>query len=480
MMKPNDTEIMGRKAGSLLILTMLFASASFPVSAVRSQQGAQGLRPVPDPYSRTTVRVDPGRRDAGHLTAPPEADGRRAGSVALHFRNGTSRLERDYMDNARMLAIIDRTFSDPATLDSMDYAIITAAASPDGNTATNERLAADRALSIKGYIMWRHPHVNRDLIATFSAGEDWDGLRRMIEQDRFVPYRDEALGVLSSPFTGEQMRQRLRGIADGATYRYLAENIFPYLRGGAACLLFFKREDVATVAAADCPAPAAEPSPAPESQPASDPVPTPASESRPTIVFAPVTVYIHPAKEAPARRPLFAVKTNLLLDAASALNAEIEVPLGRRWSLAGEWIFPWWLQQERQRALQLGVGTLEARRWLGDRASRPPMTGWFAGFYAGAGYYDVEWENKGYQGELFHAGLSAGYAHAISRGGKWRMEYSLGAGYVRTRYREYTPRFGADDEWHLIRRRSGNHTWIGPARAEISLVLMLGRKGGGR
>jgi hypothetical protein len=186
------------------------------------------------------------------------------------------------------------------------------------------------------------------------------------------------------------------------------------------------------------------------------------------------------AKEAPARGPLFAVKTNLLLDAASALNAEIEVPLGRRWSLAGEWIFPWWLRQERQRALQLGVGTLEARRWLGDRENRLPMTGWFAGLYAGAGYYDIEWEDKGYQGELFHAGLSAGYAHAISRGGNWRMEYSLGAGCVRTRYREYTPRFGADDEWHLIRRRSGNHTWVGPARAEISLVLMLGRKGGGR
>jgi hypothetical protein len=186
------------------------------------------------------------------------------------------------------------------------------------------------------------------------------------------------------------------------------------------------------------------------------------------------------AKEAPVRKPLFAVKTNLLLDATSALNAEIEVPLGRRWSLAGEWMFPWWLQEERQRALQLGLGTLEMRRWLGNRDNRPPMTGWFAGLYAGAGYYDIGWKEKGYQGELFQVGLSAGYAHTISRGGNWRMEYSLGAGYMQTPYREYTPRFGTDNKWHLIRQRSGNYTWIGPARAKISLVFMFNHKGGGR
>ncbi|MDR2911013.1 MAG: DUF3575 domain-containing protein [Bacteroidales bacterium] len=166
----------------------------------------------------------------------------------------------------------------------------------------------------------------------------------------------------------------------------------------------------------------------------------------------------------------------MLFDASSAINTEIEVPLGSHWSLAGEWIFPWWLQVDKQRALQLGLGTLEMRRWLGNREHRLPMTGWFAGLHAGAGYYDLEWENKGYQGELFHAGLSAGYAHTISRNGNWRMEYSLGMGYMQTRYHEYIPRFGSDDEWHLIRQRSGNFIWVGPARAKVSLVFMLNHK----
>ena len=42
------------------------------------------------------------------------------------------------------------------------------------------------------------------------------------------------------------------------------------------------------------------------------------------------------------RKPLLAVKSNLLFDLASALNVELEVPMGKRWSVAGEWMFPWW------------------------------------------------------------------------------------------------------------------------------------------
>jgi len=40
-------------------------------------------------------------------------------------------------------------------------------------------------------------------------------------------------------------------------------------------------------------------------------------------------------------RPL-AIKTNLLFDLATILNVEVELPLAPNWSVAGEWIFPWW------------------------------------------------------------------------------------------------------------------------------------------
>ncbi len=175
----------------------------------------------------------------------------------------------------------------------------------------------------------------------------------------------------------------------------------------------------------------------------------------------------------PERHPLFALKTNLLFDIASAINIEVEVPIGGRWSAAGEWVFPWWLHEKEQYALQTGNGNLEVKYWLGERNGRKQLTGWFAGLYGGAGYYDLEWKTRGWQGEFWHTGLSGGYAHTLGRSGNWRMEYTLGLGYMGTGYREYVPKMGGDNEWHLMRRGRGHRDWIGPTRAKVSLVWML-------
>jgi hypothetical protein len=170
---------------------------------------------------------------------------------------------------------------------------------------------------------------------------------------------------------------------------------------------------------------------------------------------------------------LLALKTNLLYDASTAVNAELEAAIGQRWSVAGELVSPWWLLTDRQRCLQLLSGTLEGRYWLGERRKLPALTGWFAGLHVGGGYYDVEWNGRGYQGTHLMAGLSGGYAHAVGRSGRLRLEYALGAGYLGTRYHAYTAVAGFDGAWHLVRRRSGTLSWFGPTRARVSISLML-------
>ena len=173
-------------------------------------------------------------------------------------------------------------------------------------------------------------------------------------------------------------------------------------------------------------------------------------------------------------KPLLALKSNLLFDAVTALNVELEVPVGTRWSVAGESVFPWWLWEKNQYCLQMFSGNLEGRYWFGEWERLPRLTGWFAGLYAGGGCYDLEWERRGVQGEFYiAAGVSGGYAHRIGKRGDWRMEYSLGVGYLRTKYRDYNASLGMDGAWHLVHQQSGNYTWIGPTRAKISLVWML-------
>ena len=416
---------------------------------------------VPDPWSRT-------QRPLEEAVTRPNTywnnDGTGKDSIWLAivtYRVNSSTLEADYMDNALTLELIRRSLTNKEVLSSLDYIVITAGSSPEGNTAANEKLAYGRARAMKTYLMWKFPFLDRDIIYTFSIGEDWSGLRMMVEENRYTPYQGEVLSVLDSPISSDGKRAELKRIGGGEAWRYITAHMLPKLRGAAAATLHYKAE--------------------PEPRIITDTVVVEKIVER--VVEKEVPVMQPVADDSKwEKKPLFAVKTNLLFDAASALNVEIEVPIGKRWSIAGEYVFPWWLYEKKQYALQTGTATLETRLWLGRRTGREQLTGWFLGAYGGGGYYDIEWGDKGYQGEFWHAGLSSGYAHTLSKGRNWRMEYSLGLGYMESKYREYTPLFGMDGEWHLIRQKSGNYKWFGPTRAKISLIFMINhgyeKKGG--
>ena len=182
------------------------------------------------------------------------------------------------------------------------------------------------------------------------------------------------------------------------------------------------------------------------------------------------------------RRPLLALKTNLLFDAALMPNVEIEVPVGKRWSVNGEYAFPWWQFDRGKYCMQGLMGGLEGRYWLGSRKSREDrevLTGHFLGLYAGGGKYDLQWGEKGYQGEFFiAAGVSYGWATRIAR--HLHLEFNIGIGLLRTDYRHYHAR---DNYQTLLWQENGKYTWFGPTKAKISLVWLLNRrvkKGGSR
>ena len=128
--------------------------------------------------------------------------------------------------------------------------------------------------------------------------------------------------------------------------------------------------------------------------------------------------------------PFLALKTNMLFDIALIPNIEVEVPVGKCWSLNGELMFPWWLFDNDKYCMQILSGGLETRYWLDNKKKRNILTGHFAGLYAGGGKYDLQWKENGYQGEFFiAAGISYGYAKRISR--NLHLEFNLGIGVLR-------------------------------------------------
>jgi hypothetical protein len=446
------------------------------------------LKQVKDPWSRTQQPFDLAMNMRTVRMSVEEGGRDSVGMVTVNFPVNSSVIERNYMDNARALEILGRTFQNRDILSTLNYVIITAGSSPEGSEMVNEQLAARRALAVKSYIMWEYPYVDRDMIYTFSIGEDWDGLRRQVANDYMVPDRSEILSLLDSSVGNDAKKIALKKVAGGRAWAYISRYILPSLRGGAALYLHAKAE----------------------SQPIVEPDKNVVTDEKPAIENKTVvdTVYVDRNKEQAPRvdtvktivrdtvyvdrvvapkfiestqKPLFAVKTNLLFDAATAINLEAEVPIGRRWSVAGEWIFPWWLLKNDQIALETGVATLEVRSYLGNRNAKQPLTGWFVGAHGGWGYYDLEWRDYGYQGELWYAGLSGGYAHTINRNGNLRMEYSLGFGYMHTDYTRYVPHKEGDN-WYLVRQKEAKRLWIGPTRAKVSLVWMINynikKKGG--
>ncbi len=170
-------------------------------------------------------------------------------------------------------------------------------------------------------------------------------------------------------------------------------------------------------------------------------------------------------------KPIFALKTYLLYDALTALNIEVEVPISTHWSVAGEWLFPWWLNESRQNCFEIHSAILEGRYWFGYHSPLRPMVGWFVNIYGQGGYYDLEWKFDGQQGEFWGGGFGGGYAHRV-----WcniRMEYSAAVGVVWTKYRKYDAVNSCLGDIELLREGHFHHNYWGLTKLEVSFVWMF-------
>ena len=395
----------------------------------------------------------------------------------IYFRCGKDFLDKLYMGNVQTLARLDHLLNNTILQAEMDSIAITATSSPEGSPDYNQRLSERRLKTMIDYFVVKFPGISQSKYRPYAMGEDWEGLYRMVEEDPNVPHREEVMKLCRLSIPLAERERRLRQLGDGTSYGYIATNILQYLRTGATCVLFYpkKFEKLLQTAPIDAQAKIAIPS------------------SCRNVVLTPM--YFEPVISEPDYRYIrpIAIKTNLLFDAATLLNVEAELPLGRKYSILAEWTFPFWgglgnaggvapvpAYSERY-TLQMLSGGLEARYWfprsraMDERASRwndyNALNGWFVGLYGGAGVYDFQWKGEGMQGEFYIAsGISAGYAHPIAK--HLHMEYSVGMGYVATRFNNYT----AMDGHKVVNiRPDGKYdrrqqSFFGPTKLKIALV----------
>ena len=418
--------------------------------------------------------------EAGKSSASAAQDPR-----TVLFALNKSEINSSLFDNARVLAAISALLGGQAP-EQVSGITITSTGSPEGPEHINRNLSARRGAALRDYIVSEYPAL-AGKITVIPAGEAWEDFRIAVESDGTLSEasRNSILSIIVSNSSNDAKEQKLRSLPE---WPHLLNDVFPGLRYARIQL------DAA---------PAAEPAVLPEvpvlpgeditvedepvavndttlavadSALAVPAVPVPAEEQEP--VAEPVQ---EPAPAAPRvddAQPLFALSTNLLYDLGGLIrpmswtpNFALEVPFGQRWSLLGEYTFPWWVTDANDQAWQILKWDVGARFWFSRHNPSDRMDvlrGHFIGLNLSAGYYDIEPAHTGYQGELQAVGLEYGYAFRLARA--WRIDLCAGFGWLGSHYRYYEA--DSADE-HLIYQHHGKLQWFGPVKAGVSVKYIF-------
>lgn len=366
----------------------------------------------------------------------------------IHFRWDKSYLDTLYMGNDRALAQLAAQIDSVGTA-QIDSVVIISQSSPEGTLRHNEKLSVRRAATMRRYMEEHYPALN-DRLRVHPDGESWLQLRELVRNDEKLKNSsiERILRIIDNDSISIDTKKWR--ITHDPVYRYLYRTYYPRIRNSMVCIVYFhpEVEPVAVDVAWENPVRAAE----------IGKIPPPQRADTLTV----------------------ALKTNLLYDAVTALNFELEVPIGDRFSVAVEDVFPWW-ERDNKYCFQLWSMGVEGRYWFREnRYHAQKLQGHFAGLYAMSAKYDFQRDKElCYQGEYWSVGLTYGYAMRLSK--RFNLEFSLSVGYLQTDYRRYYPSERYDELIH-DRERDGKTSYFGPTKLKVSLVwpLQIKHKKGGR
>lgn len=166
---------------------------------------------------------------------------------------------------------------------------------------------------------------------------------------------------------------------------------------------------------------------------------------------------------------IFFIKSNLLLPLG---NVGVEVPIGNSWSVGADFYYPWLKRKSNHKdCIQALMWNLEGRYWLGkNRTKADVLEGHSVGFNVMAGYYDLEKNYKGYQGEFVNFSFDYTYGMPIFND-KLHLEFTIGLGY----FFSQADKYDVFEEGGKGYRRGykENFRYLGPNKMGVSIVVPI-------
>ena len=367
----------------------------------------------------------------------------------IHFRWDKATLDTLYMGNDKTLRFLNTTL-DSIGLHNIDSVVIISQSSPEGQYRHNQKLSTRRASTMRTYMENRHPALT-DKLTVNPDGESWMQLREYVSNDKRL--KDESIARILRIIDDNSVSIDTKKwrISHDPVYRYLLTTYYPRIRNSQMLVLYVRERFQ-------------------QPQTKLAPVERPVKISSP-IQFRERLVQSALKNVIAPDTFTFALKTNMLYDVATALNVELEVPIGNHWSVMVEDVFPWW-EKDNKYCFEMWEMGLEGRYWFrNNRWHADKLRGHFVGLYGMSSKYDFQWDRKAcYQGEYWSVGVTYGYGLKVHR--NVNLEFSLSVGYLSSAYRHYFP---ADDYSVLWRdySKQGRVSYVGPTKLKVSLVVPI-------
>lgn len=365
----------------------------------------------------------------------------------IYFRFDKSDIDTTYRDNnITVTRLIDLIRRPDVMIDSVS---IQGYASPDGGHRRNRTLSKERAISAKNFILQYSPDslvLNSTRVYIQAMRENWEGLRKAVEEGYHYQNRKELLRLIYKKGLGECTRElMIRDLDNGYTWWLLRKHFMEDLRIATIITLHTSSYPNLTK---NC------------KVEIENPVPE--------LVDLWHTSRVKPRQE--EQKVYMAFKTNMLYDLAAIPNIGVEFNLGKGWSIGADWAYTWWKNDNKAFYWRVYGGEIDIRKYFGKQAKERPLSGHHVGLYGQGLTYDFDLGKTGIISKFsYGAGVEYGYSLPVAK--SLNIDFGVGFGYLGGEYKVYDPM----DSCYVWKETRQRH-WFGPTRAEVSLVWLIGNK----
>lgn len=167
------------------------------------------------------------------------------------------------------------------------------------------------------------------------------------------------------------------------------------------------------------------------------------------------------------------LKTNGLFWLAASPNIGVELQTDLGVSFSADYVGAWWNRNQKHRYFSNYAFQLDARYYLSAKEQGTPYLGHHVGIYGQMITYDFEFGGKGYQSNDLSKtwAIGAAYGYRIPLGKQFAADFTIGIGYLRSKYDVYEPYMG-----RYVRLNSKRLSYFGPTRLEASLIWNINAK----